>query len=50
MFILKGRIMVIMLTWGEDVGVEANVKRCVADRAHCLASIEDNLTAFGICV
>lgn len=40
----------VMLTWGEDVGVETNVERRVADGANCLASIEDNLAAFGICL
>ena len=39
-----------MLTRGEDVRVEANVERCVADGAYCLAGIEDYLTALGICL
>lgn len=39
-----------MLTWREDIRVEANVKRCVADGADCLAGIEDDLAAFGICL
>lgn len=36
-------------TWGEDVWVEADVKRSVTDRAHSFAGIEDDLTAFGVC-
>lgn len=36
-------------TWGEDVWVEADVKRSVTDRAYSFAGIEDNLTAFGVC-
>lgn len=39
-----------MLTWGEDVRVEANIKRSVADGAHGLAGVEDHLAAFGICL
>lgn len=42
-------IIHIIHTWGEDIWVEANVKRSVADGAHCFTGIEDDLTTFGIC-
>lgn len=40
----------VALTWREDVWVEANVERRVANGADCLAGVEDNLAAFGICL
>lgn len=42
--------LVVMLTWGEDVWVEANVKGRVADGAHRLTGMEDHLTTCGICL
>ena len=39
-----------MLTWREDVWIEADIKRCVADGANGLAGVEDHFTAFGVCV
>lgn len=47
-FVLFFYYKLVVLTWGEDVRVEANVKRCVADWAYSFASIQDHLTAFRI--
>lgn len=47
--VCKRLSMFFKFTWREDVGVEADVERRVADGADCLAGIEDDLPAFGIC-
>jgi len=47
--VFVGSIILVDLTRGEDVGVEANVERRVADGADGFAGVEDDLAAFGIC-
>lgn len=36
-------------TWREDIWVEANVERGVADGAHGFTGVEDHLSTFGVC-
>jgi len=40
----------IYYTWREDIWIEANVERGVADRAYSFTGVEDHLSAFRVCV
>lgn len=41
--------MYIHYTWREDIWIEANVERAVADGAHSFTGVEDHLSTFRVC-